>query len=141
MNDEAPIDRQASALQETVRQILAEASTTATMQANISELRRDVTDLTKHFLEYIAQAKKERDLQEVTKQEQRAIDAQLQADLKRLSDAQSAVAALEKARLEREIAASDKSAARWRDRGAIIATAATTLVLVVKEIIAWAKSP
>ena len=141
MTDEAPIDRTTTALQEAMRQMLAEAGTVAAMQAAIGEMRGDLARLKERVEAHLADAAKDRDAFDTARDELRAALARLEADLRRFADAQAALAALEKARSDRDLADAAKAEARWKERGAMLATAAGVVALIAKEVVSWLRQP
>ena len=141
MTDEAPIDRTTTALQEAMRQMLAEAGTVAAMQAAIGEMRGDLDRLKERVEAHLSDAAKDRDAFDTARDELRAALARLEADLRRFADAQAALAALEKARSDRDLADAAKAEARWKERGAMLATAAGVVALIAKEVVSWVRQP
>lgn len=141
MTDEAPIDRTTTALQEAMRQMLAEAGTVAAMQAAIGEMRGDLARLKERVEAHLSDAAKDRDAFDTARDELRAALARLEADLRRFADAQAALAALEKARSDRDLADAAKAEARWKERGAMLATAAGVVALIAKEVVSWVRQP
>ena len=141
MTDEAPIDRTTTALQEAMRQMLAEAGTVAAMQAAIGEMRGDLARLKERVEAHLSDAAKDRDAFDTARDELRAALARLEADLRRFADAQAALAALEKARSDRDLADAARAEARWKERGAMLATAAGVVALIAKEVVSWVRQP
>lgn len=142
--DEAPA-ASASALQEAMRQILADATATATVNAtthtHVAEMRREQGELRARLDRHLAESERDRADTEQAMGELRAMVARIEAEVKRLADAKAALAAIERERIDHAAKVATLTEARWKERWAPLATGTGVIVLVVKEVIEWLRKP
>lgn len=139
MDEAAPVS--AGAVQDALRQLIADATAHATTHASVAEMRRDFEALKVLIDRHLAESERHRATTERALEDLRAAFARIEAEMKRLADAKAALAAIETERTTQAVRTATISEARWKERAAILATAAGFVGLVLKELIQWARKP
>lgn len=138
--DEAPATG-TSALQDAVRQLLAEQQANAQTHAHIAEMRRSFEVVGARLDRHLAESERDRADTEQALGELRASFARIEAEVKRLADAKTAQVELERARVAREVETATVAAARWKERATMWAGIAGVVGLIAKEVVEWLRKP